>query len=45
MYLVDVKYVRANIFPTWYLALRKIVSVIVLLCLGFATIGVNIKIL
>ena len=45
MYLVDVKYVRSNFFPTWYLALRKIVSVIVLLCLGFATIGVNIKIL
>ena len=45
MYLVDMKYVRSNFFPTWYLALRKIVSVIVLLCLGFATIGVNIKIL
>ena len=45
MYLVDVKNVRSNFFPTWYLPLRKIVSVIVLLCLSFATIGVNIKIL
>ena len=45
MYLVDVKYVRSNFFPTWYLKLRKIISVIVLLCLCFATIGVNIKIL
>tara|TARA_B100000686_G_scaffold354093_1_gene462625 strand:- start:1956 stop:2435 length:480 start_codon:yes stop_codon:yes gene_type:complete len=45
MYLIDLQYVKSNFFPIWYLALRKIVSVIVIICLGFAAIGVNIKIL
>ncbi len=43
IYLMDVKYVKSGFFPEWYMSLRKTVSIIVILSLGLASIGVNIK--
>tara|TARA_Y100001936_G_scaffold254138_1_gene325521 strand:+ start:5732 stop:6211 length:480 start_codon:yes stop_codon:yes gene_type:complete len=42
IYFIDIKYTKRDFFPKWYMSLRKIVSFIVLLSLGFASFGVNI---
>ena len=45
IYFMDIKYVKSGFFPEWYGSLRKTISIIIVLTLGLASIGVNIKIL
>jgi len=45
MFFIDVKAVRNNILPEWYLPLRKIITIIVFLCLGSVCLAINIKLI
>lgn len=45
IFFIDVKAVRNNILPQWYLPLRKIITIIVFLCLGSVCLALNIKVL
>ena len=45
LFFIDVKAVRNNILPNWYLPLRKVVTTVVFLCLGSVCIAININVL
>ena len=44
-FYVDLLYTKKNIFPLWYLKLRKILSVVVFICLGLVAMAINNKII
>ena len=45
MFFIDMHYTKSGFFPVWYLPLRKLVSIIVIISIGLAAIAVNIKVL
>ena len=40
-YYVDLLSTRKSFFPLWYLHLRKILTIVVFICLGFVAIAIN----
>ena len=45
MFFIDVKAVRNKILPEWYLPLRKVITVIVFLCLGSVCLAINTRLI
>ena len=45
MFFIDVKAVRNQILPEWYLPLRKVITIIVFLCLGSVCLAINTRLI
>jgi Na+/proline symporter len=45
MFFIDIRAVRNEMLPQWYLPLRKIITIIVFLSLGSVCLAININVI